>query len=82
MIHGLLIDPFEKSVTRVELSEDSTLPDAKKFMQLKGRIGIVTFTDYMMVIVDDEALLNNDIRFFKLTEVSYTLSKWRRCCWF
>ena len=68
MIHGLLIDPFDKSVTRVELSEDSTLADAKKFMQLKGPIDIVTFTDDMMVIVDDEALLKNDMRYFKLTE--------------
>ena len=68
MIHGLLIDPFDKSVTRVELSEDSTLADAKKFMQLKGPIDIVTLTDDTMVIVDDEALLKNDMRYFKLTE--------------
>jgi len=74
MIHGLLIDPFEKSVTRVELSEDSTLADAKKFMQLDGPIDIVTFTDDMMVIVDDEALLKNDMRYFKLSEFHQPLA--------
>ena len=68
MIHGLLIDPFEQTVTGVELSEDSTFADAKKHMQLKGPIDIVTFTDDMMVIVDDEALYKNDMRYFKLTE--------------
>jgi hypothetical protein len=74
MIHGLLIDPFDKSVTRVELSEDSTLADAKKFMQLKGPIDIVTLTDDTMVIVDDEALLKNDMRYFKLSEFHQPLA--------
>jgi len=74
MIHGLLIDPFEQTVTRVELSEDSTLADAKKFMQLEGPIDIVTFTDDMMVIVDDEALLKNDMRYFKLSEFHQPLA--------
>lgn len=68
MIHGLLIDPFEQTVTGVELSEDSTFADAKKFMQLKGPLDVVTLSDDTMVIVDDEALLKNDMRYFKLTE--------------
>ena len=74
MIHGLLIDPFEQSVTRVELSEDSTLADAKKFMQLDGPVDIVTLTDDTMVIVDDEALLKNDMRYFKLSEFHQPLA--------
>ena len=68
MIHGLLIDPFEQTVTRVELSEDSTFADAKKHMQLKGPLDVVTLSDDTMVIIDDEALLKNDMRYFKLTE--------------
>ncbi len=74
MIHGLLIDPFEQSVTEVELSEDSTLADAKKFMQLDGPVDIVTLTDDTMVIVDDEALLKNDMRYFKLSEFHQPLA--------
>ena len=68
MIHGLLIDPFEQTVTGVELSEDSTFADAKKHMQLKGPLDVVTLSDDTMVIIDDEALLKNDMRYFKLTE--------------
>ena len=74
MIHGLLIDPFELSTSRVELSEDSTLADAKKFMQLDGPIDIVTLTDNTMVIVDDEALLKNDMRYFKLSQFHQPLA--------
>ena len=68
MIHGLLIDPFEQIVTEVELSEDSTFADAKKFMQLDGPLDVVTLSDDTMVIIDDEALYKNDMRYFKLTE--------------
>jgi hypothetical protein len=74
MIHGLLIDPFELSTSRVELSEDSTLADAKKFMQLEGPIDIVTLSDNTMVIVDDEALLKNDMRYFKLSQFHQPLA--------
>ena len=68
MIHGLLIDPFEQTVTEVELSEDSTFADAKKHMQLDGPLDVVTLSDDTMVIIDDEALFKNDMRYFKLTE--------------
>jgi hypothetical protein len=68
MISGLLIDPFEQTVTGVELSEDSTFADAKKFMQLDGPLDVVTLSDDTMVIIDDEALYKNDMRYFKLTE--------------
>jgi hypothetical protein len=74
MIHGLLIDPFEQTVTGVELSEDSTFADAKKFMQLKGPLDVVTLSDDTMVIVDDEALLKNDMRYFKLSEFHQPLA--------
>ena len=74
MIHGLLIDPFELSTSRVELSEDSTLADAKKFMQLEGPVDIVTLSDNTMVIVDDEALLKNDMRYFKLSQFHQPLA--------
>ena len=74
MIYGLLIDPFEKSVTRVGLGDNSTLKDAKFFMQLDGPIDIVTLTDNTMVVVDDEALLKNDQRYFKLTEFHQPLA--------
>ena len=57
MIHGLLIDPFEQTVTEVELSEDSTFAAAKKHMQLDGPLDVVTLSDDTMVIVDDEGLL-------------------------
>ena len=68
MMHGLLIDPFEQTVTGVELSEDSTFADAKKHMQLDGPLDVVTLSDDTMVIIDDEALYKNDMRYFKLTE--------------
>jgi len=68
MIHGLLIDPFEQTVTEVELSENSTFADAKKHMQLDGPLDVVTLSDDTMVIIDDEALYKNDMRYFKLTE--------------
>tara|TARA_R100001440_G_scaffold69365_4_gene91169 strand:+ start:1194 stop:1583 length:390 start_codon:yes stop_codon:yes gene_type:complete len=74
MIHGLLIDPFEQSVTRVGLSDNDTLKDAKFFMKLDGPIDIVTLTDDTMVIVDDEALLKNDMRYFKLSEFHQPLA--------
>tara|TARA_R100001460_G_scaffold23739_7_gene47866 strand:+ start:4385 stop:4774 length:390 start_codon:yes stop_codon:yes gene_type:complete len=74
MIHGLLIDPFEQSVTRVGLSDNNTLKDAKFFMKLDGPIDIVTLTDDTMVIVDDEALLKNDMRYFKLSEFHQPLA--------
>ena len=68
MISGLLIDPFEQTVTEVELSEDSTFADAKKHMQLDGPLDVVTLSDDTMVIIDDEALYKKDMRYFKLTE--------------
>tara|TARA_R100001510_G_scaffold56433_1_gene62002 strand:+ start:315 stop:704 length:390 start_codon:yes stop_codon:yes gene_type:complete len=74
MIHGLLIDPFEQSVTRVGLSDNNTLKDAKFFMKLDGPIDIVTLSDDTMVIVDDEALLKNDMRYFKLSEFHQPLA--------
>ena len=74
MISGLLIDPFEQTVTEVELSEDSTFADAKKHMQLDGPLDVVTLSDDTMVIVDDEALLKNDQRYFKLTEFHQPLA--------
>ncbi len=74
MIHGLLIDPFEQSVTRVGLSDNQTLKDAKFFMKLDGPIDIVTLSDDTMVIVDDEALLKNDMRYFKLSEFHQPLA--------
>ena len=78
MISGLLIDPFEKSVTRVGLGDNSTLKDAKKFMQLDGPIDIVTLTDDTMVIVDDEGLLKDEVlggqRYFKLSQFHQPLA--------
>ena len=74
MIHGLLIDPFEQTVTRVELSEDSTFADAKKHMQLDGPLDVVTLSDDTMVIVDDEGLLKNNNRYFKLSEFHQPLA--------
>ena len=74
MISGLLIDPFEQTITEVELSEDSTFADAKKHMQLEGPLDVVTLSDDTMVIVDDEALLKNDQRYFKLTEFHQPLA--------
>ena len=74
MIHGLLIDPFEQIVTEVELSEDSTFADAKKHMQLDGPLAVVTLSDDTMVIVDDEGLLKNNNRYFKLSEFHQPLA--------
>ena len=74
MISGLLIDPFEQTVTEVELSEDSTFADAKKHMQLDGPLDVVTLSDDTMVIVDDEALLKNDMRYFKLSQFHQPLA--------
>ena len=74
MIHGLLIDPFEQTVTEVELSEDSTFADAKKHMQLDGPLDVVTLSDDTMVIVDDEGLLKNNNRYFKLSEFHQPLA--------
>ena len=74
MIHGLLIDPFELSTSRVELSEDSTFADAKKHMQLNGPLDVVTLSDDTMVIVDDEGLLKNNNRYFKLSEFHQPLA--------
>ena len=78
MISGLLIDPFEQTVTEVELSEDSTFADAKKHMQLDGPLDVVTLSDDTMVIVDDEGLLKDEVlggqRYFKLSEFHQPLA--------
>tara|TARA_R110000737_G_scaffold113372_1_gene146503 strand:+ start:483 stop:857 length:375 start_codon:yes stop_codon:yes gene_type:complete len=74
MIKGILIDPFDQTYSEVELSEDSTFADAKKHMQLDGPLDVVTLSDDTMVIVDDEALLKNDQRYFKLTEFHQPLA--------
>ena len=74
MIRGILIDPFDQTYSEVELSEDSTFADAKKHMQLDGPLDVVTLSDDTMVIVDDEALLKNDQRYFKLTEFHQPLA--------
>ena len=78
MISGLLIDPFEQTVTEVELSEDSTFGDAKKHMQLDGPLDVVTLSDDTMVIVDDEGLLKDEVlggqRYFKLSEFHQPLA--------
>ena len=74
MISGLLIDPFEQTVTEVELSEDYTFADAKKHMQLDGPLDVVTLSDDTMVIVDDEGLLKNNNRYFKLSEFHQPLA--------
>ena len=74
MIRGILIDPFDQTYSEVELSEDSTFADAKKHMQLDGPLDVVTLSDDTMVVVDDEALLKNDQRYFKLTEFHQPLA--------
>ena len=43
-------------------------------MKLDGPIDIVTLSDDTMVIVDDEALLKNDMRYFKLSEFHQPLA--------
>ena len=43
-------------------------------MQLDGPLDVVTLSDDTMVIVDDEALLKNDQRYFKLTEFHQPLA--------
>jgi len=74
MISGLLIDPFEQTITEVELSENSTFADAKKHMQLDGPLDVVTLSDDTMVVVDDEGLLKNNNRYFKLSEFHQPLA--------
>tara|TARA_R100000656_G_scaffold80301_1_gene58872 strand:+ start:126 stop:515 length:390 start_codon:yes stop_codon:yes gene_type:complete len=62
-IEYILIDPFSKSLT---LKEYTGIDDVKKDMEITSPLDVVRCPENQLIVVDDDGLLKNDQRYFKL----------------
>ena len=68
ILTGILIDPYLKKVTNVKVKND-----LKDFYRHNGcsMVEVVSFGDVNDLWVDEEALLKNDQRFFKVSDLPF-----------
>jgi len=68
ILTGILIDPYLKKVTNVKVKND-----LKDFYRHIGcsMVEVVSFGDVNDLWVDEEALLKNDQRFFKVSDLPF-----------
>tara|TARA_R100001443_G_C3271023_1_gene158031 strand:- start:18 stop:497 length:480 start_codon:yes stop_codon:yes gene_type:complete len=69
-ITGILIDPFLKKLTNVNVGTDHTLQDMYKHIGC-SMVEVVSFGDVNDLWVDEEALLKRDQRFFKVHNLPF-----------
>jgi len=69
-LNGILIDPFLKKVTNVNVGTDNTLQDMYKHIGC-SMVEVVSFGDVNDLWVDEEGLLKRDQRFFKVHNLPF-----------
>jgi len=69
-LNGILIDPFLKKVTNVNVGTDHTLQDMYKHIGC-SMVEVVSFGDVNDLWVDEEGLLKRDQRFFKVSDLPF-----------
>jgi hypothetical protein len=67
---GILIDPFLKKLTNVNVKTDNTLHDMYKHIGC-SLVEVVSFGDVYDLWVDEEGLLKRDQRFFKVHNLPF-----------
>ena len=67
---GILIDPFLKKLTNVNVKTDNTLHDMYKHIGC-SLVEVVSFGDINDLWVDEEGLLKRDQRFFKVHNLPF-----------
>ena len=65
---GILIDPFLKKLTNVNVRTENTLQDMYKHIGC-SMVEVVSFGDVNDLWVDEEGLLKRDQRFFKVSDL-------------
>jgi hypothetical protein len=71
-VRGLLVDPFNQNVIHTIVARD--YKQWKKLMNINSPVDMVILEGTIGVIVDDEALLKNNNRYFKLQEYPQPLA--------
>ena len=69
-LNGILIDPFLKKVTNVNVGTDNTLQDMYKHIGC-SMVEVLSFGDVNDLWVDEEGLLKRDQRFFKVHNLPF-----------
>ena len=69
-LNGILIDPFLKKVTNVNVGTDNTLQDMYKHIGC-SMVEVVSFGDVNDLWIDEEGLLKRDQRFFKVHNLPF-----------
>ena len=67
---GILIDPYLKKLTNVNVGTDNTLQDMYKHIGC-SMVEVVSFGDVNDLWVDEEGLLKRDQRFFKVSNLPF-----------
>ncbi len=67
---GILIDPYLKKLTNVNVGTDNTLQDMYKHIGC-SMVEVVSFGDMNDLWVDEEGLLKRDQRFFKVHNLPF-----------
>jgi len=67
---GILIDPYLKKLTNVNVGTDNTLQDMYKHIGC-SMVEVVSFGDMNDLWVDEEGLLKRDQRFFKVSNLPF-----------
>ena len=67
-LNGILIDPFLKKITNVKVKND--LKDFYRHLDC-NMVEVVSFGDVNDLWVDEEGLLKNDQRFFKVSDLPF-----------
>jgi len=70
--NAILVDPFTQ--TTKEISVTSDYKQWKEILEIKSPIDVVTLNSETAVIVDDEGLLNEETRYFKLPDYPQPLA--------
>ena len=69
-LNGILIDPYLKKLTNVNVGTDNTLQDMYKHIGC-SMVEVVSFGDVNDLWVDEEGLLKRDQRFFKVSNLPF-----------
>ena len=69
-LNGILIDPFLKKVTNVNVGTDNILQDMYKHIGC-SMVEVVSFGDVNDLWVDEEGLMKGDQRFFKVSDLPF-----------
>ena len=69
-LNAILIDPYLKKLTNVNVGTDNTLQDMYKHIGC-SMVEVVSFGDVNDLWVDEEGLLKRDQRFFKVSNLPF-----------